>query len=429
MPLKDKIDVLNQRINDLSSLIKVSIIINSAVDLDELVQLVLEKAQTVMNVEASSLLLVNEEMEMLECKVALGRVGDQVVKTIHLKKGQGVAGWVWENKKPLIVPDVSIDERFFPKIDKISGFTTKSILAVPLMARGQIIGVAEVINRIDGQEFNHDNLELFATFCNQVTLAIENIRMHKQQLEQVGFYQQLESARIIQQSFLPQVLPGGNNNVYELSAKSLPASAVGGDFYDAIELENNKLAILFGDVSGKGVPAALLMARIMSDFRYYVQKYQNPSEFVFHLNNTMVERSSRGVFVTLIYALVDKVTGECLICNAGHLPLFRCSANGPITRYICEAGLPVGISKNIEFKIIQIMLDKGDYLLFITDGIAEAKSKNGEEFSMSRVEKLLCKKPDSSKAIVQKLLGSVQDFTKGQAQSDDQTLMALKWNN
>ena len=429
MDTKVEITALKQRVKDLSSLIKVSIIINSALDLDELIQLVLEKAQTVMNAEASSVLLVNEEKNLLECKVALGVVGEQVSKTIHLKKGQGVAGWVWKNEKALIVPDVSRDERFFSQIDKASGFTTKSILAVPLMARDRIIGVAEVINRIDGKEFNKNDLELFSTFCRQVALALENVRMHQVELEQERLNQQLESARDIQQSFMPQILPGGKNSCYELSAINLPALAVGGDFYDAIELQNDKLAILIGDVSGKGVPAALLMARIMSDFRYYVQQSPNPSELVSSLNSTLVERSRRGMFVTLIYALINKQTGVCSFCNAGHLPLLHCSENGNVTKFPCEKGLPLGILNSVDFATTEIVLEKDDYLLFVTDGIVEAKAKNRQEFSINRVVKLLCKKRESTASVVENLLDQVRGFTDGLPQVDDITLMALKWNN
>ncbi len=292
---------LKQRVKDLSSLIEVSIIINAATDLDELIQLVLEKAQAVMNAEASSVFLVNEESNLLECEVALGEVGDKVTKTIRLQKGQGVAGWVWEHGQTLIVSDVENDKRFYSLSDKSSGFTTKSILAVPLKTRDHILGVAEVINRVDGKEFTNDDLDLFSTFCRQVTLAIENITMHQNDLEQERLQQQLESANEIQQSFMPQDLPGGEDEPFELAAINLPASAVGGDFYDALDLADDKLAVLIGDVSGKGVPAALYMARFMSDFRFFVQQTPQPALLLKSLNEVLVERSRRGMFVTLLY--------------------------------------------------------------------------------------------------------------------------------
>ncbi|MBN1999878.1 GAF domain-containing protein, partial [candidate division KSB1 bacterium] len=122
--LLKQIKHLKAKVDDLSSLIQVSNIISSTFDLDELMQLVMEKAQAVMHAEASSVMLVNEERDQLECEVALGEFGDKVRRTIHLDKGQGVAGWVWEHERPIIVPDVRKDERFYDTIDRLSGFQT-----------------------------------------------------------------------------------------------------------------------------------------------------------------------------------------------------------------------------------------------------------------------------------------------------------------
>ena len=418
---------LKQRVKDLSSLIEVSIIINAATDLDELIQLVLEKAQAVMNAEASSVFLVNEEKNLLECEVALGEVGDQVTKTISLLKGQGVAGWVWKYEKPLIVPDVEKDKRFYSQSDKSSGFTTKSILAVPLATPNHILGVAEVINHVDGKEFTNDDLNLFSTFCRQVTLAIENIKMHRNELEQERMRQQLESARDIQQSFMPQDLPGGKDEPFELAAINLPASAVGGDFYDAVELAENKLAILIGDVSGKGVPAALYMARLMSDFRFFVQQTPQPAMLLKSLNEMLVERSRRGMFVTLLYTVIDKKSGMCTFCNAGHLPLLYRDAIGNVREYPCESGFPLGIVPNVNFQEKHIALSKNDMLLYITDGVIEAKNQNRQEFSANRVVNLFTHSNFSPEILVEQIQQEIISFAEATPQHDDITLMALKW--
>ncbi len=276
---QNEIDRLRSRVDDLASLIEVSIIINSTLDLEKLIGLVMEKAQSVMRAEASSVMLINEKTNRLECEVALGQVGETVRKTIQLARGQGVAGWTWKHQKPLIVPDVEKDPRFYSAIDQKSGFRTKSILAVPLMAKERIIGVAEVINRTDGKQFTDDDLDLFSTFGRQVSLAIENARMHRMELEQERLRQQLESAKVIQQSFMPEILPGAKADRFRLAAKNLPAISVGGDFYDAIELDQNHLGLLIGDVSGKGVPAALYMARLMSDFRFLFSRRNSLQTF------------------------------------------------------------------------------------------------------------------------------------------------------
>ncbi|MBN1466201.1 GAF domain-containing protein, partial [candidate division KSB1 bacterium] len=310
MEFQEKIRELESRVEDLSSLIHVTNIISSTLDLDELLGLVMEKAQEVMRAEASSVFLVNEELNVLECEVALGSHGDKIIKTIRLTKGQGVAGWVWQQAAPLIVPDVKKDQRFYSAADQLSGFQTKSILAVPLKNKEKIIGVAEVINRADGNEFTDYDLDLFKTFCQQVAMAIENARVHQIELEQERLRQQLESAKEIQQSFMPQKLPQGENGIFDIAARNLPAISVGGDLFDVLMLDDRHVGILIGDVSGKGIPAALYMARLMSDFRFYVQKHRDPGVLLDKLNDLLVDRSRHGMFVTLQFAVVDIWTGK-----------------------------------------------------------------------------------------------------------------------
>ncbi|HEX9973635.1 MAG TPA: GAF domain-containing protein, partial [bacterium] len=161
----NEIESLKKRIVDLTSLIEVSSIISSTLDLEELMNLVMEKAQTVMNAEASSVMLINEETGMLECQIALGSVQEKIKDTIQLELGQGIAGWVAQQGEAVIVPDVDNDTRFYSSIDHSTGFKTRSILAAPLKVKDRIIGVAEVINRRDSQPFTEDNLAIFTTFC------------------------------------------------------------------------------------------------------------------------------------------------------------------------------------------------------------------------------------------------------------------------
>ena len=422
----DDIKLLKSRINDLSSLIEVSIIVNSTLDLDQVLLLVMEKAQSVMRAEASSVLLGNNETDKLECEVALGAVGEHVRKTIRLAKGQGVAGWVWEHEEPIIVADVSKDKRFFSGIDRKSGFKTQSILAVPLKVQDRIIGVAEVINRIDGRKFTQDDLDLFMTFGRQVALAIDNAQMHQAALEQERLRQQLESARIIQQSFMPQILPSSPRGIFELAAKNIPASAVGGDFYDAILLDENRLALLIGDVSGKGVPAALHMARIMSDFRFYVQQESEPQVLLSRLNNLVVERGQTGMFITLQFAIVDLKNKRMSLANGGHLPVLHISHESHRAGLItCDAGAPLGIARDLHFDAVECEIAAGDALFFYTDGLVEMRNKANEQFSLDRLLAVASQKWRAADALLSAVLESVRDFSDHEPQHDDLTAMAF----
>ncbi|MFQ5583074.1 MAG: SpoIIE family protein phosphatase, partial [Calditrichia bacterium] len=313
---------LRAKVEALSSLMRISIIINSTLDLDKLLGLVMEKAQSVMNSEASSVMIIDQEKNVLICPVALGEVGEKI-KKIELPMDKGIAGWVATTGEAQIIPDAYRDPRFNPKVDEETGFKTQSILAAPLKVKDKIIGVAEVINRVDGRVFNEDDLELFSAFCRQVAMAVENARIHQLELDKQRIEQQLETAKFIQQSFMPATYPTSPDKKFEIAAKNISATSVGGDFYDFIEFQNGNVGFTIGDVSGKGIPAALFMARIVSDFHLYASHYSNPAEVMETLNQILIEHTKRGMFVTSIYGILDISKNTFTYADAGHLPVIR----------------------------------------------------------------------------------------------------------
>jgi len=427
MSVAQKIAALEARIAGLSSLMEVSALINSTLDLDALLELVMEKAQSVMHAEASSVMLINEATQRLECKIALGEVGSQVEQVLQLQKGQGVAGWVWEHDTPLIVPDVAVDARFFSEVDRQSGFRTRTILAAPLRVKDHLIGVAEVINRSDGRQFDEDDQELFIAFCRHVALAIENARMHAMALQQLRLQQQLDSAKIIQQSFMPQVLPGDAAGYYDLAARNLQATAVGGDFYDALELEEGRLGLLIGDVSGKGIPASLYMARLMSDVRFLTQKSRDPGELLFRLNETLSSTSRNGMFVTAQYLIIDIVSGTVSLANAGHLPALWISPAHGDRRWLNNSqGIPLGVFSGQPYDVVRVQLAPDDFLLLYTDGIIESRNAAGQMFGMENLPAI----PSASLTadqMLDQLLNKVTDHLDHSAQDDDITAMVFHW--
>ncbi len=426
----DEIENLKARVATLSSLIEVSIIVNSTLDLDSVLSLVMEKAQSVMDAEACSVMLINEKTGMLEWEVALGEVSAQVMQKIQLRVGEGIAGWVAQSGQPLIVPDVSQDPRFSKKSDDTTGFITRSILAVPLKVKERIIGVAEVINPLHGKSFTEDDLDLFSTFSRQVALAIENARMHRTMLEKQKLDQQLEAARTIQESFMPQTFPEDPQGRFEIFAKSIPATQIGGDFYDFMLFDNDTLGVVVGDVSGKGVPAALYMARLVSDFRVASQRYRDPAQTLKKMNEGLVERGRRGMFVTLQYAQLNATTGEVNFATGGHLPVYWLKQNGESGEFIASGGgAPLGVLATTQFMPKSIQLSPGDVLVTFTDGVIEAKNAAFEQYSMQRLKELVCRPWPSPKALVEHVVEDVRHFTKGMPQHDDLTVVALKWKS
>ncbi|MDZ7262629.1 MAG: PP2C family protein-serine/threonine phosphatase, partial [candidate division KSB1 bacterium] len=337
--------------------------------------------------------------------------------------------WVAKTGEPLNVPDVSKDNRFYAEPDRITGFTTRSILAVPLKVKNKVIGVAEVINPLYGDSFTEDDLELFSTFGRQVALAIENARMHRQMLDKQKLEQQLESAFSIQQSFMPQTFPRCSQGRFTVWARYLPATSVGGDFYDFIEFEDDQLGVVIGDVSGKGIPAALYMARLVSDFRFHSQLERDPARTLKAINELLVARSRRGMFVTLQYLILEPATGNLKITNAGHLPPVWLHQNGQRVELLDDIdGAPLGIKVGLSFHSRELNLSHGDSILLFTDGIIEARNKRGNRFSMKQLLQISRGNWQDPQRLVDTIIGSVSEFSQGVPQHDDITVVALTWH-
>lgn len=423
----NELELLRKKIDDLNSLIEVSAIISSTLDLEEVMNLVMEKAQAVMNADASSVMLVNEKTGLLECEIALGSVREKL-KHIELQQGQGIAGWVVAHDEAVIVPDVDRDSRFYSEVDQSTGFKTRSILAAPLKVKDKVIGVAEVINRRDAQPFTADNLALFTTFCRQVALAIENARMHRLMLEQQRLQQQLESAHSIQQSFMPQKFPHTASDRFSVAAQNIPATAVGGDLFDFFEIDPQRVGLVIGDVSGKGVPAALYMARLISDLRYYSHIHDRPQAVMQTINDLLYERSQQGMFVTLVYLLLDRLTGELTITNGGHLPPLWFQAQTQHCQLVDHgAGIPLGILPQIELSEHQVQLQPGDQILLYTDGLIEAKNDRGKMFSLDRLRQIFGQPRSHPQLLIDELVQQVRKFSRRMPQHDDITLLAIQW--
>jgi sigma-B regulation protein RsbU (phosphoserine phosphatase) len=425
---QEEIESLKRRAEFLTSLMDMSIILTTTFNMDELIRGVLTVSQRVMNSEASNVMLYNEEKGLLECKVALGQVAEKLENFFTLPLGQGVAGWVAQNLKSVLVPDVSKDSRFYSGVDERTGFVTKSIIAAPLIIQDKLLGVAEVINPLHGRSFTEEDLQLFEVFCRGVSVAVQNAQMHQRLLENHRVEQQLEMASIIQQGFLPRSFSLKEDGKYEIAAVNLPASMVGGDLYDCIQLRPDLLGLTIGDVSGKGVPAALYMARLLSDFRFYAHQIEEPTPTMMTLNEMLTERSQQGMFVTMIYLTLDLNQGELHYVNGGHVSpiLFRQSIGGLITLEEGK-GIPLGILNPTEYKEQRLLLEQGDLLVLFSDGVLDAKSRTGQSFRAGKLEKLICSSSNAPADLISSLTENIRSHMDGVSQFDDITIIALKW--
>jgi serine phosphatase RsbU (regulator of sigma subunit) len=240
--------------------------------------------------------------------------------------------------------------------------------------------------------------------------------------------QQLETARIIQQSFLPGHLPGIDDPRYSLAAANYPAAAVGGDYYDVIQIGPNCLGLVLGDVSGKGVPGAIYMARLVSDFRFLVEpKDDSPAETLTALNSLLHGRGHQGMYVTLLYLTLDLDTGLVTFANAGHLPMLVRRTGGQIESVDGDAGPPLGIIDNVVYDDSWLVLKPGEDMLLFTDGVTEARNSARESFSEERLLEILHRPHSRPEDLVKAVTDGVRAFIGKAPANDDLTLLAARW--
>ncbi|MEW6417776.1 MAG: GAF domain-containing SpoIIE family protein phosphatase [Nitrospirota bacterium] len=419
---EDYLKNLEKKVEDLKILTEISTVISSTLDLNELMTLVIEKAKNVMDAEACSILLYNKETDKLEFEVAICKdesTSDILKKKITLDMGQGIAGWVAANQKPLVIKDVKKDKRFFHEADKQTGFITKSLIAMPLVGRRGLIGVAEVLNP---RKEDYD-LEIFQLLNKQFAIAIENALFHKESIEREKLRQELEIASALQKSFLPEspVFKKGNVRV---SAVNISAAKVGGDIYDFVEPINGKMGILIGDVSGKGVSAALYMAKIISDFRYISHQIDSP-EIVMNRLNSFLSEAPRGMFLTAIYMIVNTMTGKLKVSVAGHPP-FLWLSNKEVKVMSVPSDPPLGIIP-VDYSFSTFSLRSGDRLILLTDGVFEAKNKEGQRIGFNNLVSFVKKNIDEDR-LVEVIIDYVNDFSKGIEKADDLTIVELRFS-
>lgn len=419
---RNELITLQREVSTLETMTELSALLSSSLDLQELMPLVIDRAKLDMDAEACSILLYNRETNKLEFEVAIcaeDNAADILKKTIALDMGQGIAGWVAEQRRTLVIEDAPSDARFFQGADAATGFVTRNMIAVPLIGRGGLIGVAEIIN-YRRQDYR---LELIELLCRQFAIAIENALHHRDALKRERLKHELEIAATVQQSFLPAVPSLTRTNV-TVSAFSRPAAQVGGDLYDFVEPADGLIGLMIGDVSGKGISAALFMAKVISDFRFFARGETSPGAVLTRLNAAQ-SRAPRGMFVTALYAIIDTRTGSVVIACAGHPPAIL-TARGTAAEYAVPSGPPIGIL-DFAYPDAVLTLNHGERLLFVTDGVFDAKNPRGERWGYEAMKAVIgqhARSDDLMRVIVE----HGDAFAGSAPQADDITLVEMSFH-
>jgi serine phosphatase RsbU (regulator of sigma subunit) len=322
--------------------------------------------------------------------------------------------------------DASSDASLGPAAS-IAEFKIRSVMCVPLSsADGKPLGAIQLDTQDRAKKFREDDLKLLTIVSHLASVAIEKARLHETLLAREKERKEIELARAVQLGFLPQTLPEVPG--YEFYSHYSPAQTVGGDYYDFVQLPAGRVGVVLGDVAGKGVPAALLVAKLSSEVRYCLLTEPNPARAINLLNDQMIRGGMGDRFVTLAAAVIDPAAHRLTVVNAGHMnpKLFR-SNRSALTEAISNdaTGLPLGVMPGYEYESATIEMDVGDVVTIYTDGVTDAMSPSGEMFGQPAVDRYLT--PDEStlpdscrpKRTGERLVQAVRRHASGRPQNDD----------
>ncbi len=351
----------------------------TSLDLDETLQHSAERVRELLSAEASSLFLLEDGQ--LVCRAASGPID---ITGLTLALDQGIIGRTVRHNRPFMVRDVKADSDFAGTVDQTTGFITRSILSVPLRVKQTCIGALELINKADRDGlFNQHDQEVLMALASLAALAIHNARMAGALVEQERLRHELALARVIQSSLLPTPM----KDPCCIAGLNLPAREVSGDFFDYMPLGDGRLAFNLADVAGKGMDAALLMAKTSSLLRCLGKQLTRPDELLARVNDELCETATRGKFVTVVAGVLDPVSGEVVLANAGHQPPLLHRGGNDFIEFPAPSP-PIGVIPGLSFPITRLTLGESALYLF-TDGLTEAKDDDGRSVEVTGVQHLI----------------------------------------
>jgi serine phosphatase RsbU (regulator of sigma subunit) len=300
-------------------------------------------------------------------------------------------------------------------------------MCVPLLPPdGQPLGILQ-LDTSDRKQFHQDDLDVLAAVASQAAIAVQNAAMHESLLERERIDRDLKIAEQVQKRFLPQSVPKVPG--YEFFAHYNPAYEVGGDYYDFVNVAGNRLAIALGDVSGKGVAAALMMAKFSGDTRYCIHTKESPAAAANVLNSLLMNAGFEEKFITLSLSVLDLATRRLTFCSAGHLPILIRRASGQVDELGEEiAGFPLGIMPDSDYLQTDVSLEPGDVAVVYSDGVTDARNTREELYDSRDNRRLihrLTESPGSPEALGRSILQEIREYSAGRAQADDITLICF----
>jgi phosphoserine phosphatase RsbU/P len=417
--LEDENRRLKRAVEELSILNDLARAIGASLNTQEIIQTIVRRSLRAISAEQGVITLVEEQSNQSMKTLVRTMVSSKEQEHFHFN--QALLGWMHLNKKPLVINDPKTDERFrgIPWDESIH-----SLIAVPMMAKSELRGVLTVYNKKENKPFTEDDQRLLAIIAGQSGQVVENARLYEKEKTLVKMQEEVRLAARIQTELLPKIPPTLEG--YEIVGKTIPAQEVGGDYFDFIPVDEHRLAFCLGDVTGKGLPASLLMANLQATLRGQTLTSGSPKTCLERSNQLLYQSTSPEKFATLFYAILDLQNHHIHYSNAGHDNPYLCSPQSA-TKRLKVGGIPLGMLSDFSFEQESVPIEEDSVLVAYSDGVTEAMNAQEEMFGEERIAAVIDgHKCEPASEIVDHLVSAVKTFAAGYPQSDDITVVVMR---
>ena len=416
-------------IDKLRMLLDITKTISRSLDLDEVLNLVMDTLDSLIPYDAAGIYLVKCSRPLVEWD---GAIDDTCVfhtqavrgyeiddlQELHLKMGEGLIGHVAVTGKPYVSHDVRRDPRYINARPR-----TNSEMVAPIISNNEVIGVFD-LESDEVNSYSNDDLEVLLLLASQVAIIIEKVMLHEQLIEKQRLETQLEVARQVQLELLPARDPQLDG--FDISAYNFPTEEVSGDYYDWVRIYDDQIGIVIADVSGKGVPAALLMAFLRASLRAATHIGYAPHISMSKVNYLLWESIERNQFVTGFYGVLDATNRTLAYSNAGHVPALLMNPDGS-AHYEERGGVPLGMFRDTRYYEYFQTIEPGQVFVLYTDGVTEAMNSSEEEYGRERLLEAVRKCRElTAHEMVDFIHREVTAWTEGHGAHDDVTFFIIK---
>ncbi|KAA3663429.1 MAG: GAF domain-containing protein [Calditrichaeota bacterium] len=401
-----------------NALLKLAQKLSSTLKLEHILKQMLQALLNVVKFDKAVVFLINAQTGEFDYEYAYG-FDEDVIDKLHLKLDEGITGWTAQTGKAMIVSDVTKEKRYVEVNEHI-----KSEVSVPIRSGRKIIGVF-TLSSILLNAFNQKQLRMLEAFASSASITLQNARLYEHMLQKRELEKDLQVAKKIQKALLQRRLPQSDKIL--LAAYNKPSKQVGGDLYNAINLMNGNIILSVGDIAGKGVSGAIIMATLQAIYRTEIRYSQEVNELLEDVNQQFADTIEVGRFATFFHSVIKIEERKIEYCSAGHNPAIVLHKNGKYE--LLEAtGIILGLLKDAKYSKKVVAFEPGDVLVAYSDGVTEAENELEEQFGLNRLIEVLKSAQTMNPAGIKKhILGSLRHFSKNVIHMDDITIVIAKY--